>query len=536
MLSPKEFRVLLDLLSENRPFEELGQTLVRSFSSSSSGGGGGKSNNNVLLPRLDICQTIYLLFQEETLLVSSRLVGLYFMYYLYKKRGKGPSIVSHHPFMDIFQSFLRDGKENFGENSQMVPATTTPSGRGKGKKGKKDKGASGTGAVSLTKFTEEQFFLTKLMTNAHEIDRHTPHQTLANYLRFVKTDQPLVIPLFPSLTTPPSSASRSSSSGTSESKNRSSPFPTPPPPISPTPSPPLSSPSSPSSTSSVPHTPIQIFHSDSPTFANVNHVYVSGRLSFPQSKQSSTQPTSERAKSVGRLFAPPFATIAPPLLRPRDSELEWLDLTLHPSLVWDDTQVDAAPSLTAEEDEIILLIDEAANGPLLPKLTHKLLLGIEKNPLLVSQSSLRPLVLPKLIEHNPVIAVQVILSFINQPDTIVLYFAELINMDMSLHSMEVVNRLARSVELPPEFLNIYITQCLSQCQLRKDRYQQLRMVRLLCIFLQSLIQTNLWDVSNLLVEVSTFCIEYSKTKEASDLFALLKKMEKEGLISELKVD
>ncbi|GFR42545.1 hypothetical protein Agub_g3452 [Astrephomene gubernaculifera] len=172
------------------------------------------------------------------------------------------------------------------------------------------------------------------------------------------------------------------------------------------------------------------------------------------------------------------------------------------------------------------LLASALRAPLLPMQQQQLLAEFDADPRVILRLGLTPAHLPALVENAPVVATEALmLLIVRWPERAAGFLGVLARSEMSLHSLEVVNRLTSTGAVPVEFVHLYITNCIHSCESTQDKYVQNRLVRLVCVFLQSLIRNKVIHIHELLHEVQAFCINFSRIREAAKLFRLLKQIE-----------
>ncbi|RIB15026.1 hypothetical protein C2G38_2039707 [Gigaspora rosea] len=199
-----------------------------------------------------------------------------------------------------------------------------------------------------------------------------------------------------------------------------------------------------------------------------------------------------------------------------------------------------------DRDEVRSLMNRALQGALSIPEEEFILKQLEKNDKLIYTCDFSPEKLPFLIENNSRVAIKVLLQLKSSPQ-IDQYLETLLTIDDSERSqqssmepvnrmrssMEVVNNLLLSFPLTPEFLHSYLSNCVRACEGCQNRGIQERQVRLICVFLQSLIRKNIIDVSRFFIEIQAFCLQFSRNREAASLFRFLLDYQKEAVSEEV---
>ena len=257
----------------------------------------------------------------------------------------------------------------------------------------------------------------------------------------------------------------------------------------------------------------------------------------PSSSSSSSTTSKSASKSPDAVASPSAAAAAEKAFRP---EVMRLPAPLHvcrDSFVWlwesdevDDMQLlwhCGSGSESGSEWQAVQLLQKAVRTSL--SLSELSLvqesLSSATGGKVVSRAGVGAGQLAELVEQNPLVAIDVLLLLMSQPTSSALIsscLAVLVSMDMSVHSMEVVNRLTTAVDLPAEFVHMYVHNCITTCDGIRDKYMQNRLVRLVCVFLQSLIRNRIIQVTDVSLPLQAFCIQFSRIREAAALFRLLK--------------
>jgi hypothetical protein len=183
-----------------------------------------------------------------------------------------------------------------------------------------------------------------------------------------------------------------------------------------------------------------------------------------------------KSPPVPLLFAPRFARPLPPLFPVAPAEVHWLPgLAPLPPQPWPpSTESEAAsgaaapaPGIDPRFDQIRFLLGRAADGPLAPTQQQALVdvLRGPDGPATAVGVQLPPALLGSLVEHSPVIAVDYLLGLAASGTGAGQWRAALdalAAIDLSLHSLEVVNRLSTASVIINRCLALFIYQLICQ--------------------------------------------------------------------------
>jgi hypothetical protein len=208
-------------------------------------------------------------------------------------------------------------------------------------------------------------------------------------------------------------------------------------------------------------------------------------------------------------------------------EVKWSVSHDTSSFLWD-TMMDLEDTNLVE---LRNLVKAAVTMPLIPKQQERINEILYDQPHFIHNCGITTKIIQPLVEYNPSVAIDCLIILL-QSNHGLSYLTILNEMELSLCSIEVVNGLTNGINppclsnighnIPKDFIHIYIINCIAWCENTIDKSMQNRLVRVVCVFLQSLIRNSIIDNADIFIEIQAFCIGFSRIKEAVGLFQLIK--------------
>lgn len=231
--------------------------------------------------------------------------------------------------------------------------------------------------------------------------------------------------------------------------------------------------------------------------------------------------TDKSTTNLGR-YDPEFLRPIPDFIEISPNETNWMSPMTVPEVLWNNEN----HSELAGNESIRELLRLSLNQKLSQEQVDIISSALKNNNKLAYKSGISHRNLGELVEKNSSVAVEIMIAIMNSTK-IQDFFGELVNFPMSINVLEVVNKLAMTMDLPAEFLHLFISNYMNNCKTMKDKYNQTRFVRLLCVFMSALLKNKILNNEDLYTEIEHFCTEFSTVKEAATVYKTIKSIPNE---------
>ena len=246
------------------------------------------------------------------------------------------------------------------------------------------------------------------------------------------------------------------------------------------------------------------------------------------------------AAGGGRSDGPPL--LLPSLLGAGGAEAAWPHACPPLPFAWSGEGSARRLEADGREEAMRAALLSAARSPLSPPAERALIARMRSDPALTRGAAPEPVLVVGVVEANPMAAVELLdLVLPDAPDARRLLDG-LASAPLSLHALEVVNRLAarEGSPLADAFVRAFASRCMRECepprqgearggQLVPDSGSamagsapQPRLVRMVCVLLQGLVTSgpHRFDRAHL-AEMQAFSAAFSRVREAASLYRQL---------------